>query len=113
MSSHREFLRENTNPRWDRVSGTARWLKNPCGKTGRWRTVALTSRDQPQKEISFEAFGSKYLLKIDGEPRTVLNSIEMEPGAPALELGKPYEMCAAYQEFWMEAVVSDRVAIGG
>ncbi len=66
----------------------------------------MTSRDTPLKKLSVEAFGAKFLLKIDGEIRTVLDSIEMESGAPALVLGTQYEMCAAEQQFWMEAVVS-------
>lgn len=105
-SSHREFFRENINPVWDRVSGTARSLKNPCGKTARWRTTALTSRDQPRK-ISVETFGTKFLLKIDGENRTVLDSIELVSGAPPLVLGTQYNMCMARREFWMEDVVRD------
>ena len=106
MSSHREFYRQNTNPRWDRVSESARSMKNPCAKWARWRTYALTSRDTPLKTFSVETFGAKFLLKINGEPRTVLDSIEMEAGAPPLVLGTQYEMCAAEQQFWMEAVVS-------
>jgi hypothetical protein len=106
VTSHLEFYRRNTNPRWDRVSRSARSLKNPCAKSARWRTYALTSRDAPLKKLSVEAFGAKFLLKIDGEIRTVLDSIEMESGAPALVLGTQYSMCAAQQQFWMEAVVS-------
>ena len=106
MSSHREFYRENTNPRWDRVSPSARSMKNPCAKWARWRTYPLTSRDTPLKKLSVEAFGAKFLLKINGEPRTVLDSIEMQRGAPALVLGRQYDMCPAQQQFWMEAVVS-------
>jgi len=70
----------------------------------------LTSRDQPRK-ISVEPFRGKNLLKIDGEPRTVLDSKELESGAPGLEMGKQYDMCAARREFWTEAVVRD-LAIG-
>jgi len=107
MTSHRKFFRENANTRWDRVSDRGRSMKNPCGKTGRWRTVALTSRDS-MKKISFEAFGSKYLLKIDDEPRTLLDSIAMamEDTAPAIQLGTQYDMCKPWREFWKEAVVS-------
>jgi hypothetical protein len=67
----------------------------------------LTSRDAALKKLSVEAFGSKYLLKIDGEPRTVLDSIELQAGAPPLVLGTEYNMCAAGREFWQEAVVGD------
>ena len=110
MTSHREFYRQNTNPRWDRVSRSARSMKNPCAKLARWRTYALTSRDAPLKKFSVEAFGAKFLLKINGETRTVLDSIEMETGAPALLLGTQYDMCAAQQQFWMEAVVRVRLS---
>ena len=106
MTSHREFYRQNTNPRWDRVSHSARPMKNPCAKSARWRAYALTSRDAALKKFSVEAFGTKYLLKINGELRTVLDNIEMEPGAPSLALGIQYDMCVAQREFWMEAVVS-------
>ena len=107
MTSHREFYRQNTNPRWDRVSKSARSMKNPCARSARWRAYALTSRDAALKKFSVEGFGeTKYLLKINGEVRTVLDSIEMEPGAPSLVLGVQYDMCAAQREFWMEAVVS-------
>jgi len=109
MSSHREFYRENTNPRWDRVSGSARSLVNPCAKTARWRTVALTSRDQPLRRISVERFGAKYLLKIDDKPRTVLDSIELAPGGPGLVLGTQYNMCPPGKEFWREAIVRELV----
>ena len=68
----------------------------------------MTSRDAPLKKFSVEAFGEKFLLKINGEFRTVLDSIEMEPGAPALVLGTQYDMCAAQQQFWMEAAVRGR-----
>jgi hypothetical protein len=85
-------------------------MKNPCAKFARWRTYALTSRDAPLKKLSVEAFGSKFLLKINGEPRTVLETIEMQRGAPALVLGRQYDMCPAQQQFWMEAVVSEHVA---
>ena len=106
LTSHLEFYRQNTNPKWDRVSGTARSMKNPCSKSARWRTYALTGRDAALKKLSVETFGTKFLLKINGEPRTVLDSIEMEAGAPALVLGTQYDMCAVQQQFWIEAVVS-------
>ena len=81
-------------------------MKNPCAKSARWRAYALTSRDAALKKFSVEAFGTKYLLKINGELRTLLDNIEMEPGAPSLVLGTQYDMCVAQREFWMEAVVS-------
>ena len=113
VTSHREFYRQNTNPRWDRVSRSARSMKNPCAKSARWRTYALTSRDFAVKKLSVEAFGAKFLLKINGETRTVLDSIEMETGAPALVLGTQYDLCAAHQQFWMESVVRGRLSDAG
>ena len=88
-------------------------MKNPCAKSARWRTSALTSRDAPLKKFSVEAFGAKFLLMINGETRTVLDSIEMETGAPALVLGTQYDLCAAQQQFWMEAVVRGRLSDAG
>jgi hypothetical protein len=72
----------------------------------RWRTVALTSRDVPLKRFSVERFGAKFLIKINGEPRTLVDNITMEIGAPALVVGVQYEMCRAGQGFWREAAVS-------
>jgi hypothetical protein len=109
MSSHREFYRRHTNPRWDRVSWSAHPTKGPCDQYARWRSIALTGKDGVRDTFSvtpLAGIADKWIIQIDGETRTVVDSIEMEDGAPALVPDKSYEMCNPGREFWQEAVVS-------
>lgn len=109
VTSHREFYRRHTNPRWDRVSWSARPTKSPCDQYARWRTIPLISRDSVRNSFSVTPLprdSTKWIIQIDGEPRTVVSSIEMEEGAPALVVNTAYAMCNPDREFWQEAVVS-------
>ena len=63
----------------------------------------------PPGMLCVEAFGTKFLLNINGEPRTALDNTEMQRGAPALVLGRQYDVCSSPQQFRMGVVVSGRL----
>lgn len=110
LSSHREFYRRHTNPRWDRVSQSARSLPSPCNKFARWRTVPLTSRDYALKTLVVEQYRDtgKFMLKVNDEFRTLVDNIEVEDseGLAVIVPGNEYPLCNPGREFWQEAVVS-------
>ena len=108
LTSHREFFRERTNPRLDRVFGVGKTL-DPCQKGARWRTTALTSKDKTDgKFISFSSVAgdgsAPYVLKIDGEVRTIVDNYTLEPEFINLHLDTDYEVCRnSWHAFWRES----------
>ena len=109
LSSHREFFRERTNPRLDRVFNMGKTF-NPCQKGARWRTTALTSKDKTDgKQVSFHAINGGadgYELKVDGDVRTIVETKNLDDNAGPITLveGKPYEVCRnRWHQFWKES----------
>ena len=78
ISSHREFYRKRTNPKYEFPYAVGATGPRPCELHSRWRRYALTSRDQLSnrktslsKHLMVELVNGKYVWKVDGHFRTV------------------------------------------
>mmetsp|Transcript_8677 Transcript_8677/g.11498 ORF Transcript_8677/g.11498 Transcript_8677/m.11498 type:complete len:366 (+) Transcript_8677:714-1811(+) len=88
LSSHREFFRRHTNPRFEYpyVAGGAGPL-SACDYSSRWRSFALTERDGlvdfktgvskylSIKELNGPGTGAPYVWMVEGMARTVTQTI--------------------------------------
>lgn len=99
MSSHREFYRRHTNPKFEYPFEVGAVGPTPCEKYSRWRKYALTSRDTIQGRrtgwnkfltISQPVGIAGYVWKVDGHFRTVTKDHPRFTDGTLVELNKRY-----------------------
>ena len=106
LSSHREYYRERTNPRMDKVFFSGKGGPGPCEKNSRWRKFAFTTkdtvRDNTFKAVSIQdGTNGPYVAMINDHPRTVMSSLELDGGS-GLSPGQEYSLCHPRYNFWKE-----------
>ena len=97
-SSHREFYRKRTNPKFEFPYSVGATGPRPCDLHSRWRRYALTIRDQLSnrktfwyKHLTVELVDGRYVWKVDGYFRTVTTE------APVLEDGSNMVLGVRYR----------------
>lgn len=104
-TSHREFFRERSNPRWDKAYPTGRPGPHPCEPKSRWRNFAFSIKDA-RKKLTVHSLhddgNAPYVLKVDGYVRTIVTDLVFESGPgnnnqaeppPPVQLTTEYEFC--------------------
>ena len=82
-TSHREFFRERSNPRWEKAYPTGRPGPHPCEQNSRWRNFAFSVKDSRKKLTVHSLSGDgkpPYVLKVDGYARTIVPDLVFESG---------------------------------
>ena len=114
-SIHREFFRQRANPRWERDTFVGRPRgPSPCSKDSRWRNFAFSVKDKIKDEEERKTFkvtdlgsGLGFLLSIDGHPRTIVESYDLEPDAAtagvSIQLDTDYLICINRNHYWQES----------
>ena len=85
-SSHREFYRQRTNPKWEFPTYNGAVGPGACEVHSRWRTYALTSRDYledrvllKQKVLTIESLNNDgnapFVWYVEGHARTVVEEL--------------------------------------
>jgi len=74
MSLHREYFRKRVVHHFPIPQPIARPL-DPCEKNTRYRRYAFSSKDR-KRQLKIKPFGSKFMLSIDDEIRTLVSSID-------------------------------------
>lgn len=101
MSSHREFYRRRTNPKFEYPFEVGAVGPTPCEKYSRWRKYALTSRDTIQgRRTGWNKFlmitqpvGIEgYVWKVDGHFRTITKEQPRFSDGTLVELNKRYRI---------------------
>jgi hypothetical protein len=107
LSSHREFFRERLNPRMDQVYFSGKGGPNPCEVNSRWRKFAFIAKDAVEGNkfmvtpLDTIEGGRSFVLIINGHPRTVVSSIELD-GDAQLAVNSEYDLCHPHYNFWRE-----------
>jgi hypothetical protein len=101
MSSHREFYRRRTNPKFEYPYQVGAIGPTPCEKFSRWRKYALTSRDALQGRrtlwnkflLIYQVQGIEgYIWKVDEHFRTITKDHPKFSDGTPVELGKRYRI---------------------
>lgn len=101
MSSHREFYRKRTNPKFEFPQDVGTIGPTPCEKFSRWRKYSLTSRDTIQgRRTAWNKFLTitqsegivGYIWKVDGQFRTITKEQPRFTDGTLLELGTRYRI---------------------
>eukprot|EP00804_Cyclotella_cryptica_P013853 CCRYP_002403-RF/>CCRYP_002403-RF protein AED:0.04 eAED:0.04 QI:361/1/1/1/0.81/0.82/17/505/2306 len=96
MSSHREFFRRRTNPKFEYPNEIGAVGSTPCEQYSRWRKYALTSRDSIQgRRMNWNKFLTidkpegidGYVWKVDGHFRTITKDHPTFTNGSLVELG--------------------------
>ncbi len=99
-TSHRSFFRRHVSPRYNsrkpRLEGR---IKHPCEAGARWRFAAFSLQDLQKNIVISKTSTNKYLLSIDGHPRTVVDDIIFKEKKDGIfELNTPsstHRICAS------------------
>jgi hypothetical protein len=101
MSSHREFYRKRTNPKFEYPQDVGAIGPTPCEKYSRWRKYALTSRDTIQgRRTGWNKFLtitqpvgiSGFVWKVDGHFRTITKEQPVFTDGTLVELNTRYRI---------------------
>jgi hypothetical protein len=81
-TKHREYFRKRADTITDNnnIGDTAASIQHPCEQYSRWRKYAFTSSDNFKDFEVVNSVDEKFMIIVDGKPRTIVDSFSDESG---------------------------------